>query len=388
MISPRPALLAALALAPLACRSPATTAPGAPGSGDVKRTPVREFTFDQEVVVPGDPDAVYDAFTGEISLWWDHTFSGDPASLSLDPRPGGGFVEQFDDAGNGALHATVIHAHRGRQLRMTGPLGLSGIPVDMVHTLDFEGTGDGQTRVRLHLHAMGPFTDELENAVRGVWHHFLVEQFKAYMEARASGPTARAGAEVSLLRQPPHPEPDQVGLGFFSHVGTGARRNHVHADDFRLSSDATVTRVRWWGLSDRGDVLDNFDTFTITIRRASMKGEPGEIVLEQTVPAAGTSATSTGRRGSGKGEASRGREYVHTVPLQSPPTLQAETTYYITVAAHRKDGAADNWQWQDAGPHNRISYSRPLGTPGSTTAWQRIEDADSAFELWGVVNGR
>ena len=34
----------------------------------------------------------------------------------IEPRPGGGFIEIFDDEGNGVLHATVIYADRGKLL--------------------------------------------------------------------------------------------------------------------------------------------------------------------------------------------------------------------------------------------------------------------------------
>lgn len=373
--------LTTFALGLAACRPAPTTPPPAAPTPAAPPSALQELVHEQEIVVPGDPGAVYDAFTGDVSLWWDHTFSEEPAGLAIDPRPGGGFVEQFDDAGNGALHATVIYADRGKRLRMTGPLGLSGTPVEMVHTFDFEAVDGGKTRVKLRLHAIGPLPPDVVEAVKGVWHHFLVEQFQAYMESRGS--TGTAGAEASLLRQPPHTNADHVGLGFFSHRGKGSRRNHVHADDFRLGSDAVVTHVRWWGLSDQPRDLGNFDDFQVTIRAADRSGAPGKVLVQQRVPTPATSPRATGRRGSGKAPASRGPEYVQLIELEKPATLQAGATYFLTVAAHRIDPEADNWQWQDAAPDNRVSFSHPLGQP----KWQRIEDADSAFELLGRPAG-
>jgi len=42
---------------------------------------------------PGDPVFVYDHLTGDISEWWDHSFSEKPYKLFIEARPGGGFYE-------------------------------------------------------------------------------------------------------------------------------------------------------------------------------------------------------------------------------------------------------------------------------------------------------
>ncbi len=49
--------------------------------------------------------------------WWDHSFAENPEKLFIEARPGGGFYEIFDTQGNGARHATVIYAERGKMLR-------------------------------------------------------------------------------------------------------------------------------------------------------------------------------------------------------------------------------------------------------------------------------
>ncbi|HEY6436282.1 MAG TPA: hypothetical protein VIY47_06805 [Ignavibacteriaceae bacterium] len=30
------------------------------------------FTFEKEVILPGTPEVIFDAVTGDISGWWDH----------------------------------------------------------------------------------------------------------------------------------------------------------------------------------------------------------------------------------------------------------------------------------------------------------------------------
>ena len=95
-------------------------------SGDSTALKYGAFAFEIITVLPGPPETVYDAITGDLSGWWDHTFSEKPARFYLEAKPGGGFWELFDDEGNGVLHATVIYAHRPHLLRFDGPLGLSG----------------------------------------------------------------------------------------------------------------------------------------------------------------------------------------------------------------------------------------------------------------------
>jgi len=106
------------------------------------------FQVQQELVLPGSPEDVYGAATGDISGWWDHSFSEHPKKLYIETKPGGGFYEIFDDAGNGALHATVINADGGKRIRFAGPLGFSGEAVNFVTTYDFlpDPAGDEAAR--------------------------------------------------------------------------------------------------------------------------------------------------------------------------------------------------------------------------------------------------
>ena len=148
--------------------------------GEVKSASARKFRIEQELMLAASPNEVYDAVTGDISRWWDHSFSGHPKKLYIEARPGGGFYEIFDDAGNGALHATVIYADRGKKLRYAGPLGFSGRAIDMVTTYDLTADGTG-TRFHVTVAAVGEVDEQLAAAVDGVWHHFLDERWKVYI---------------------------------------------------------------------------------------------------------------------------------------------------------------------------------------------------------------
>jgi len=49
------------------------------------------FQFEMNFTYPGDPGFVFDHLTGDISEWWDHSFSSSPYKIFIEPKPGGGF---------------------------------------------------------------------------------------------------------------------------------------------------------------------------------------------------------------------------------------------------------------------------------------------------------
>jgi len=150
---------------------------------ETKPVGINAFAFDVPVVLPGTPEEIFDAATGDIAGWWDHTFSGNPKALVLEPKVGGHFVELFDDKGNGAQHAEVIFCQRPAKIRFQGPLGLSGTAVDMVFTYSFEAVGADSTRMTLSASGMGAVDASTGPLVKGVWRHFLIERFKPYILA-------------------------------------------------------------------------------------------------------------------------------------------------------------------------------------------------------------
>lgn len=142
------------------------------------------FAFELEAVLPGDPGTIYDAVTGEISDWWDHTFSESPQSLFIEAEPGGQFIEVFNDEGDGVIHATVIYADRGVLLRFAGPLGLSGRATQIVTSYEFEAEGDS-TRLKVSVHASGEIEEGWAEGVEGAWNHFIFERFVPHVKTGA-----------------------------------------------------------------------------------------------------------------------------------------------------------------------------------------------------------
>lgn len=163
-------LMALLAIAPAAF-------------AESKPTTWNGFSFEIQVVLPGKPEEIFDAATGDISGWWDHTFSGKPKAFYLEPKVGGAFMEIFDDEGNGARHAEVILCNRPKQIRFEGPLGLSGQAVQMIHTYTFDAVGADSTRMTVAVQGAGAVDGETGGIVEGVWKHFLIERFGPYIEA-------------------------------------------------------------------------------------------------------------------------------------------------------------------------------------------------------------
>ncbi|MCW9097784.1 MAG: hypothetical protein OQJ93_10375 [Ignavibacteriaceae bacterium] len=141
------------------------------------------FSFDKDVTLPGSPETIFDAVTGDISGWWDHSFSEHPKKFFIEPKPGGGFWEIFDDKGNGVLHATVIYADRGKILRFDGPLGLSGKAIQVVTTYEFEPVGSDSTLFKVSVHAAGEVDEGVPQIVESVWNHFIFERLEPYIKS-------------------------------------------------------------------------------------------------------------------------------------------------------------------------------------------------------------
>jgi hypothetical protein len=145
--------------------------------------PYGTFSFELSLILPGTPDEIFGAITGDIGGWWDHKFSENPKAFYLEPRAGGAFMEVFDDKGNGVRHAEVIYCDRPKMIRFEGPLGLTGHAIHMVFTYKFEAVGADSTRLTLVADAAGHVEEGWAAAVEGVWKHFLIERFKPYVEA-------------------------------------------------------------------------------------------------------------------------------------------------------------------------------------------------------------
>ena len=126
------------------------------GAGaEVRTLPTGAFSFTVEGEMKGTCGEVFDAATGDITGWWDHTMSENPVKMSIEHRPGGAFMEIFNEKGEGVRHAVVTAAERGKLLRYEGPLGLAGHALHMVTTWRFVPAGKERTLVTVEVHGSG-----------------------------------------------------------------------------------------------------------------------------------------------------------------------------------------------------------------------------------------
>ncbi len=140
-----------------------------------------KFSFEQDYSYPGTPDFIFEKITGDISPWWDHSFSDNPDSLFIQAWPGGGFYEYFDGPENGALHARVIYSDKGKILRMNGPFGLSGYALDMTVTYNFSKLGKDSAKLSLLVNGIGNIPTGIDTIIAKVWDHFLGKRFSEYI---------------------------------------------------------------------------------------------------------------------------------------------------------------------------------------------------------------
>jgi uncharacterized protein YndB with AHSA1/START domain len=97
------------------------------------------FTVRESVTIAASPDRVWGALA-HVGRWWDpaHTYSGDAASISIELKPGGFWLESLPEGG-GARHMVVVQTRPGRLLRLEGALGpLQAMGVNGHLTLAFE----------------------------------------------------------------------------------------------------------------------------------------------------------------------------------------------------------------------------------------------------------
>ena len=145
---------------------------------------VQGFRTTQTITIEAPRDEVWEAATGDVSPWWGHTFKADRVELIIEPEFGGRFYERFRDGeDSGALHADIIYVDAPSELRMHGPLGLSGRSYDLVINWTLEEADAETTSFTVDLSMHGEIDAELAGVVHGVWTHFIAGRLKTYVEA-------------------------------------------------------------------------------------------------------------------------------------------------------------------------------------------------------------
>ena len=91
--------------------------------GEVLDSADNGFSLKHKVTIKATPEQVYEMII-KPSLWWNssHTWSGKSENLSIDPTPGGLFLEKMPNGGF-VRHMEVVYADPGKLLRLHGALG-------------------------------------------------------------------------------------------------------------------------------------------------------------------------------------------------------------------------------------------------------------------------
>lgn len=94
-----------------------------PAGAEVVQSSPAGFEVSHAITVAAPPEKAWPTVTAP-RLWWnkDHTYSDDPANLTLDERPGGCFCEKLPGKG-GVEHMRVVYIQPPRMIRLTGGLG-------------------------------------------------------------------------------------------------------------------------------------------------------------------------------------------------------------------------------------------------------------------------
>lgn len=94
-----------------------------PAAAELVSSSANGFHVRHQATVSVPPDKAFAAFAA-IADWWgkDHTYSGNSANLSLEPRVGGCFCERLD-GGGGVEHLRVAYVDPGKRIVLTGSLG-------------------------------------------------------------------------------------------------------------------------------------------------------------------------------------------------------------------------------------------------------------------------
>lgn len=98
--------------------------PAMPAQAEVKAADTNGLAVRQVVTIAAPPEKVYAALLTP-GRWWmsEHSWSGDAANMTLEPRAGGCFCEKMPKAGGEAKHGEVVFILPNKAVRLRAELG-------------------------------------------------------------------------------------------------------------------------------------------------------------------------------------------------------------------------------------------------------------------------
>jgi DNA-binding transcriptional ArsR family regulator/uncharacterized protein YndB with AHSA1/START domain len=132
-----------------------------------------------DVTIEGTPTAVFSALTQDPGGWWGHPFLRPQATgLTMEPRIGGTFVEQWADGA--AVLAAVTGWQDDRHLTLAGPFHL-GVALG-VATFDLAPI-DAGTLLQFSFRAVGAIDAELAEGMSKGLRELVSQRLKALVES-------------------------------------------------------------------------------------------------------------------------------------------------------------------------------------------------------------
>jgi DNA-binding transcriptional ArsR family regulator/uncharacterized protein YndB with AHSA1/START domain len=148
----------------------------ASGVGMEGARPAIDIAFD--VRIAGSAAAVFSALTTDAGGWWGHPMLRPEATgLTLEPRVGGLFIEEWSKGG--AVLAAVTQLASDRQLELTGPFHL-GLGIGIA-SFELAAAGKG-TLLRFSFRAFGPIDADRFTMFSEGWRELLTRRLKALVE--------------------------------------------------------------------------------------------------------------------------------------------------------------------------------------------------------------
>ena len=138
------------------------------------------FQFIQEAAITAAPAKVWSTVTNPNTWFY---FNPDPATRpkhTFELRAGGQWISESTN-GNAALMATVLLIEPGKLLRLSGPIGLSHLPLATVVIFDLTPQGTG-TLLKVAMRSCGYMDADVEKRYTGAWQRLLA-QIKSAAEA-------------------------------------------------------------------------------------------------------------------------------------------------------------------------------------------------------------
>ncbi|MCJ2182692.1 SRPBCC family protein [Novosphingobium sp. 1949] len=150
------------------------------------------FVVRHLVTVPADVETTWDTLL-KPSGWWDsaHTWSGDAANLSIDPKAGGCFCEILPNpdspraAPRGSVeHMRVVYIERARVLRLSGALGpLQSDAVTGTMTIQLKPAAGGKGTMVLLEYVVGGYMRRSTQAMAPAVDQMLGGQMEGLVKA-------------------------------------------------------------------------------------------------------------------------------------------------------------------------------------------------------------